>query len=81
MAAQKVCTNGETKRLCIPEVWDHYCGTVYDGNGDDDDDDVLMMMMMRRRRMDVNTGRINDDKDVDEGDAAALLFSPLKICS
>ena len=79
MAAQKVCTNGETKRLCIPEVWDHYCGTVYDGNGDDDDDDVLMMM--RRRRMDVNTGRINDDKDVDEGDAAALLFSPLKICS
>ena len=58
-------------------LWYGVVHGVYDGNGDDDDDDVLMMMMMRRRRMNVNTGRINDDKDVDEGDAAALLFSPL----
>ena len=54
-AQQKVCTNGETKRLCIPEACDHYHYVSYDDDdGDDDDGD------------DVDDDGDDDDTDEEE---------------
>ena len=44
--AEKVCTNGETKRLCIPKVWDYDDNDGGDDDYDADDDDVAPQNML-----------------------------------